>query len=331
MEIATSCEIETKFKCKIDLNIQDIGKNYKIKDDKFDLNKCYNFALNFSNGTQFTAFVYLNHVENKCKNFHLITDDKVFEAEDCKVSYEITFNGNDKIKDSVKAKKWKFSNETIDRYGFKRCINGPLNEKIETCKGWIELEFKPCSAIIEKQELKTLVYQATFGSTTQNPDFTILCQGKSFKFNKTKLCFLSDVFHKMIETSFTQESKSGSVEIQDFSPDVIEAFDRVMFGNNESLDEKDLTVNLLMFANKYCILPLVKIVANHLGNNLTKENIYPVIKAAYLMDNDELLENASKFIANNPKQLQNSEEWQELKKSHPQCFVKMMELIMFQK
>ena len=230
-----------------------------------------------------------------------------------------------------KTTKWKFLSSKKDRSGIKIRLNKTLNKKFETCKGWIQLEFRPCSQITKKQQLKNLLYQETFGSTNKTPDFTIICQGKTFKFNKSKLCFVSDVFRKMIQTSCTQESKSGMVEIEDFSPEVIEAFDLIMFKNNQSLDEKDLTVDLLMFANKYCILPLVKVVANHLGNNVTMENIYPIIKAAYLMDNDELLKNASEFIRHHPRQFQDNGDWQELKKSHPQCFIKMMEFIMFQK
>ena len=210
-------------------------------------------------------------------------------------------------------------------------IETKLNSKLETCNGWIELEFKPSTQIVKKQQLKTLMHNDTFGSNAKNLDFTVLCQGKSFKFNKSKLCFLSDVFQKMIETPYTQESKSETVEIEDFSPEVIEAFDRVVFQNNEHLDEKDLTTDLLLFANKYCILSLVKVVANHLGNNLTMDNIYPVIKAAYLMVNDELLKDASKFIRNNPGQFEDNEDWQQLEKSHPQCFIKLMKFIMFQK
>ena len=185
--------------------------------------------------------------------------------------------------------------------------------------------------IAVKQDLKHLLYDDIFRPNSKNLDFTIKCQGKSFQFNKSKLSLISDVFRKMIETPNTRESKSGMVEIHDFSPDIIEAFNRVVFENNDSVDEKDLTVQLLMFANKYCVLSLVKVLVNHLSSNFTMENIFPVIKGAYLMDNDELLKNASKFVKDNSGEFQDNADWQELKKSHPQCFFKMMEFIMFQK
>ena len=31
-------------------------------------------------------------------------------------------------------------------------IETKLNSKLETCNGWIELEFKPCAQIVKKQD-----------------------------------------------------------------------------------------------------------------------------------------------------------------------------------
>ena len=116
----------------------------------------------------------------------------------------------------------------------------------------------------------------------------------------------------MIATPSTKEAKTGVVEIPDFSPEVIEAFYRIMFENTESLDKTDLTVDLLMFSNKYCISLLIQMITNHLSRNLTMENINPIIKGAYLMDNDELLKEASRFIINNLGKFQDNEDWQQL-------------------
>ena len=49
------------------------------------------------------------------------------------------------------------------------------------------------------------------------------------------------------------------------------------------------------------------------------------------MVNDELLKDASKFIRNNPGKFEDNEDWQQLEKSHPQCYIKLMKFIMFQK
>ena len=61
------------------------------------------------------------------------------------------------------------------------------------------------------------------------------------------------------------------------------------------------------------------------------KNVYPIVKAAYLIENDDLLKKASEFIAKNNGQFQNNEEWQQMQRSHPQLLIKLMNLVMFSK
>ena len=127
----------------------------------------------------------------------------------------------------------------------------------------------------------------------------------------------------MIETTNTLEATTGCVEIVDFSPEVIESFKKVVFGNDR-LDVKDLTVELLMFGNKYAIESLVKVIADHLSNNLSMENIYAVIEAAYLIDDDDLLKVCAKFLRENHGKFEDDEKWDQFQKLHPNCFVKIV-------
>ena len=70
MEIATSsCQIETKFKCKLNLNIQ-------------KTNMFYRFALEFNNGMKFAGIILFEHVGNDFTNIFVILDQKI---EDCKL------------------------------------------------------------------------------------------------------------------------------------------------------------------------------------------------------------------------------------------------------
>ena len=101
-----------------------------------------------------------------------------------------------------------------------------------------------------------------------------------------------------------------------------------MFGNEMNLVEDDLTVDLLMFANKYCILALVKVVINHLSSNLTHENIYAVIEGAYLIENDELLQAAALFVKRSTEKFKNNERWIKFKSQHPKCAVKLLDFMM---
>ena len=330
MEVETSsCHIETKFRFKIKFNIQNVEEHYSVREDLPYLAKNYNYTTNFKSEKEYLGGYVLLSDQRRNKSVFLVAS--MDQVDGLIIKYDITINKMKSMQGSVFGTHWRFSNQDFDDYGTRIDLNDVLKEdKFTSCKGWFEIEFNPCAQIVKKQELKNLLYDDTFRSKTKNPDLTILCHEKSFQFNKSKLCFVSDVFQKMIETPSTKEAKSGMVEIPDFSPEVIEAFDRVMFQPGESLDENDLSVDLLMFANKYCILSLIKMITNHLSNNLTMENIYPIIKGAYLMDNDELLIEASKFIQNNRGKFQDNEDWQQFEESHPKCFVKIMRFIMFQ-
>ena len=328
MEVKTSFEIETRFKCKIEVNIQNIDQHYKVEENLPYLAKRYDYRINYKSGRNFLGHLLLADQKKRKSIYLVVRKDQI---DGLIINYDLMFNGKESISGSANGRKWRFNNNNYDDQGLE--IN-PLEimvDKIESCKGWFEIDFKPCPQIARKREFKIMLHDDTFPSNTKNLDFTVLCQDESFQFSKSKLCFVSDVFQKMIETPGTQESQSGVVEIPDFSPEVIEAFNRIMFENAESLDEKDLTVDLLMFANKYCIISLIKMITNHLRKNLTIENICPIIKGAYLMDNDELLMEASRFINNNPGKFQDNEDWQQLEESHPKCFAKMMKFIMFQK
>ena len=86
-----------------------------------------------------------------------------------------------------------------------------------------------------------------------------------------------------------------------------------------------------MFANKYCILALVKVVTNHLCKNLTFENIFSVIQAAYLIDNEDLLKASAKFINGNPGHFKTDEKWNRFKDQHPKCAVKLLDFMMYTK
>ena len=323
MEVS-SCEIETKYRFKIKLDLKDIDKKYTVKDEKPYLTLRKDFVATFKNGSQFKGYIVVN--DWNFKALHIIMTEKNFNTRELISKIDLQVNG---VKKRVNAKgdKVQFSKPFVS-YGSTIKLKD-IEGKISTCNGIIELEFQPTSRVLRKQELKGLIYHDSFNTGGKSPDFTIICQDKPFHFNKINLCFVSDVFQKMIETSYTQEAKSGSVTIEDFSPHTIDAFKRVMFENDVALDEEDLTVDLLKFANKYCISPLIKVVAHHLCNNLSFENIFDVIEVAYLIDNEELLQSSAKFINGNSGHFKNNDHWKRFNDQHPKCAVKLLNLMMF--
>ena len=326
----SSCDVETKLKCKINIDIQNIEQKYKTKEDIPYLasGHDFDFTITFKNGVLLNCSLVVNDQKNS-KKVYLVICEKKFHVQDLISKHELLINGTISKNGSINGSKWRFSNEEHFSYGIR--FQTQFTGKFNSIKGFFEIECNVSPGVSSNFELTNLLHQDTFGSNTKELDFTILCNDKSFLFNKAKLCFVSDVFQKMIETSYSKESKTGMVEIEDFSPEIIEAFDRVVFKNDGSLDREDLTVDLLMFANKYCIPSLVKVIANHLGSNIDMKNVYPIVKAAYLIENEDLLKKASEFIAKNHGQFQNNEEWQQLQRSHPQLLIKLMNFVMFSK
>jgi len=324
----STCDVETKLKCKINIDIQNIEQKYTTKENTPYLEYSHYFTITFKNGVLLNCSLVVNDQKNS-KRVYLVICEKKFHVQDLLSKHDLLINGTISKNGSINGSKWRFANEEHYSYGIN--IKTPFNGKFNSIKGFFEIECNLSPGVSSNLELTNLLHKDTFGSTTKELDFTILCKDKSFLFNKAKLCFVSDVFQKMIETSYSKESKTGIVEIEDFSPEIIEAFDRVVFKNDGSLDREDLTVDLLMFANKYCISSLVKVIANHLGSNIDMKNVYPIVKAAYLIENDDLLKKASEFIAKNHGQFQNNEEWQQLQRSHPQLLIKLMNLVMFSK
>ena len=198
---ARNCQIETKFKCQLPLDIENINKDYSHKGDIPHLATRKDFGASFNNGNRFKGYLCLTDQRLNCKSLYVIMAEKNFIVQELIVNYDFAINGI-RIKGSAKADEVKFSNVEYMSYGAKINLK-EIKEKFSTCKGWIEIEFKPYSGIQRKQELQILQYRDTFESNPKDMDFTIVCYDKFIKFNKRKLCNVSDVFQKMIETGKT--------------------------------------------------------------------------------------------------------------------------------
>ena len=79
-----------------------------------------------------------------------------------------------------------------------------------------------------------------------------------------------------------------------------------------------------MFANKYLIEPLVAKCKDQIIGTLNNEDVFDVIKAAYLINDEEMLMAASKHLKKNLNELKNSEEWLTFEKSNPTCMNKVL-------
>ena len=145
------------------------------------------------------------------------------------------------------------------------------------------------------------------------------------------LIIYSKVFERMIENRTTKEAMNKSVEIEDFSPSTIETFKKILFTKDvQAIQKKDISVELLMFADKYQIIPLFKLCKDHLIKNVNRENLYPLIKSADLLDDEDFIKPIAHYILQNKGEFEdNNPNWKEFQMAHSQCIFKIMNFIMF--
>ena len=164
-------------------------------------------------------------------------------------------------------------------------------------------------------------------------DAEIHCKNEVIKFHKTMLMKISDVFENMLTNPNFKESHNGIVviendEISSTSPETIKTFKDILY--HKIVDDDDLNVDLILFADRYNIKPIVKICSEVLSQSLEKENVLKIVDAAYKINDDELLKKAMKYVKQNMKKFEKDSDWKEFAQSNPECNSKMFQLMMFE-
>ena len=202
-------------------------------------------------------------------------------------------------------------------------------------RGTLKLSFEPKiqKGRIQKRRLTSELNKTKLNSEAE--DFNIICQDQYFGFNRFYLSMISPVFEKMQSERWKKggdtENNVISVEEKDFPPETIQSFKNIIYNKN-NIEENDLTPQLLMFCDKYDIQPLFKICHSHLLETFTKENLLERIKVChFLNDGEKLLKEAAKFVKKNLGNFQANPEMEEFMKSNPECWTKIMRLMMFEK
>ena len=206
-------------------------------------------------------------------------------------------------------------------------------DKIDHVKGKVTFTFEPETC--KRRALKRCLSQALDNSklSKKEEDFTISCQDQLFHFNRLYLSTISPVFERMQKEPLGNEHDFVKIDHPEkfwCQPETIQSFKNVIY--NDSVDEEDLTPQLLMFCDYYDIKPIFKLCYAHIIQTFSKENYLERIKICYLLeDNQVLLTRAAAFIKENSGKLDKSPEVMEFMKNNPECWTKIMELIMFPK
>ena len=210
-----------------------------------------------------------------------------------------------------------------------RCAEHRPELQITSIEGDITLIFKSTPEFKSKQRAKNALIQSRILSKGGNT-FDIVCKGEVITFDKELLAISSPVFQRMLfDSIINKEAMSNSVKIDDFDPSTIKTFKKFLFEDEEIEEERDFTPQLLMFCNKYDVEGLFKMCREYLMRNINAVNIFELIKSAYFLDDNKLLKSTALFIHRNIGSFQENPDFNSFRRTHPQCFVQIVNLMMF--
>jgi len=129
-------------------------------------------------------------------------------------------------------------------------------------------------------------------------DVKIRCDGRDFPCHKLILSARSDVFKAMFLSDLkVMENNDNILEIPNISADIMQTFLEFLY--QDEIAPEDITCDLLIAADQYNLKSLVDIGLKYLENNINPTNVMEIAATAYLLNQDELIQSASKFIFNN--------------------------------
>ena len=302
----------SKVTAKIELNIDSLDCEYKnlgLSYEQLDFKK--KIHIDSGKGSNFDAEIHIASISSSTLMFAIRVQNM------CKHQMDLVLN--ERISKSL----------TGTNRGLHWAFDIVKNlEKLRSVKGFITVEFEPSPEMILKEKFKNYITSClVFKPDGKGEDFTIACQGKEFGFNKSILCNVSPAFEAMLTNTCLKENQEGRVDLTDTTPKTIQGLKNILM--EDYIKEEDLTVELLILADKYRIEPLYKICQEYL--KITKETILDVVKTADLISDEELMSKSVEFIEKNCGTFEENPAWDKFCEENPKCSNKILKLLMNKK
>jgi len=148
-----------------------------------------------------------------------------------------------------------------------------------------------------------------FNPIQDSSDVTINCDGKEFRCHQFILSSRSPVFEAMLGTKMIEQER-GSIEIEDFSKDVVEKMLVYIYGGVVPKIDKDAK-ELLNIAEKYQLQQLKISLGEKLVSTLTNDNCIEYLAVGDLLHVNKLKEAALKFLRQNLSSIMENKNWKE--------------------
>ena len=198
-------------------------------------------------------------------------------------------------------------------------------QRLKSIEGVLKITFEPNEMFVIRQAV--LKAFSNLNKPFEPEDIGIICNEEEVRFNKAFLCKISDVFSAMLENPHTAESQEGVVKMENVSIEVVKAFKRVLCEG--SAVKNDLDLELLMFADRYNVQPLVKLCKDKALKTISQESIIEIIKTADALNDDEILRAAFDYISDHKGCLKNSPQWIEMIENNSVSVKKMFHMFLF--
>ena len=119
----------------------------------------------------------------------------------------------------------------------------------------------------------------------------------------------------MVTSKNFKEENENSSEMVDFDKETVENFLEYLYDKG-NLDLEDFTPQLLLIAEKYNVKELLEECEQALRRSLDSENVFEILKVAFLVNQNFLMETIREFLFENPSNFFRNE-WTQLVNAHP--------------
>ena len=126
-------------------------------------------------------------------------------------------------------------------------------------------------------------------------DFNIKVSGKEVKASKFVLAEISPVFEAMF-TNDWKDSANSRMDIEDFDYPEVDALVRLIHGLEFISSNVELTIKLMLVADKYEVLELRDQCKEYVMNGLNEENVMDVLIVAHQLGFDDIQQKALDLI-----------------------------------
>ena len=195
------------------------------------------------------------------------------------------------------------------------------SDQVKFLKGSYTITFEP-SDERQLRENCNLTFNQAFNilqvpSIQSQMDVKLVVDDQKFEFNKDCLASISPFFKDLFE-NYPEENE---IPMIDCSTQDIKIFKNIIDKNDIKPDE--ITLELLKFADKFNVQPLLKFCGNYFGNKLNKDNIFDIALAANMVNDNSLIEKVANFIQRNRGRI----DVQDFLKNNPDCGIKIFQIM----